>query len=56
MTVVPVLCTDLGFLDMDDFKAKLSKHSKDLAAIMITYPSTFGVFESTVKEVCDLVH
>jgi glycine dehydrogenase len=56
MTVVPVLCTDLGFLDMDDFKTKLNKHSKELAAIMITYPSTFGVFESTVKEVCDLVH
>lgn len=56
MTVVPILCTDLGFIDMDDLKAKLIKHSKELSAIMITYPSTFGVFENTVKEVCDLVH
>lgn len=41
---------------MDDLNAKLAKHSNELAAFMITYPSTFGVFESNVREVCDLVH
>ena len=56
MTVVPILCNDKGYIDMDDVKTKLTKHSKEVAAFMITYPSTFGVFESTVKELCDLVH
>tara|TARA_R110002003_G_scaffold39_7_gene2446 strand:- start:6631 stop:9798 length:3168 start_codon:yes stop_codon:yes gene_type:complete len=57
MRVVPVKCdTATGNLDIADLKAKCEKHSEELAAIMITYPSTFGVFEPKVKEACDLIH
>lgn len=57
MKVVPIKCdTSTGNLDMADLKAKCEKHKDDLAAIMITYPSTFGVFEPTIKEVCNLIH
>ncbi|KAH6894202.1 glycine cleavage system P-protein-domain-containing protein [Thelonectria olida] len=57
MQVVPIKCDPkTGNLDIVDLKAKCAKHSKELAAIMITYPSTFGVFEPEVKEVCDIVH
>lgn len=57
MKVVPIKCdTATGNLDMADLKAKCEKHKDDLAAIMITYPSTFGVFEPTIKEVCNLIH
>ncbi|KAL5120613.1 glycine decarboxylase subunit P [Pleosporales sp. CAS-2024a] len=57
MRVVPVKCdTATGNLDIADLKAKCNKHSEELAAIMITYPSTFGVFEPKVKEACDLIH
>ena len=56
MTVVPVLCDANGNIDMEDVKAKCMKHSNEIAAIMITYPSTHGVFEKDVKELCDLVH
>ncbi|KAF2673207.1 glycine dehydrogenase [Microthyrium microscopicum] len=57
MRVVAVKCdTITGNLDMEDLKAKCEKHKHELAAIMITYPSTFGVFEPQVKEVCDLIH
>lgn len=57
MRVVTVKCdTATGDLDMADLKAKCEKHKDELGAIMITYPSTFGVFESGVKEACDLVH
>src|SRR5210317_1575610 len=45
-----------GDIDLDDFKAKAEKHADKLAAIMITYPSTHGVFEKTVREVCDITH
>jgi glycine dehydrogenase len=41
---------------MNDVRAKCEKHSNELAAIMITYPSTHGVFEKDVKALCDLVH
>ncbi|EEA19822.1 glycine decarboxylase subunit P [Talaromyces marneffei ATCC 18224] len=55
--VVTIKCdTKTGNLDIEDLKAKCEKHKDDLAAIMITYPSTFGVFEPGVKEVCDIVH
>ncbi|MHA6346144.1 aminomethyl-transferring glycine dehydrogenase [Roseivivax sp. CAU 1761] len=54
--VVPVKCDAKGSIDLDDFHAKVEKHSADLAAIMITYPSTHGVFEGTVKEVCKTIH
>ncbi|KAH7157777.1 glycine cleavage system P-protein-domain-containing protein [Dactylonectria estremocensis] len=57
MQVVPIKCDGkTGNLDIADLKAKCAKHSDELAAIMITYPSTFGVFEPEVKEVCDIVH
>jgi glycine cleavage system P protein (glycine dehydrogenase) len=56
MKVVPVKSLDNGDIDLDDFRAKAEQHSDNLAACMITYPSTHGVFEETVKEVCDLVH
>lgn len=57
MRVVTVKCdTKSGNLDMADLKAKCEKYSEELGAIMITYPSTFGVFEPEVKAVCELVH
>lgn len=57
MRVVAVKCdTATGNLDIADLKAKCEKHSDELAAIMITYPSTFGVFEPSVKQACDLIH
>ncbi|KAH6675082.1 glycine dehydrogenase-like protein [Halenospora varia] len=57
MRVVTVKCdTKSGNLDMADLKAKCDKYSEELGAIMITYPSTFGVFEPEIKAVCDTVH
>ncbi|KAF1920892.1 glycine cleavage system P-protein-domain-containing protein [Ampelomyces quisqualis] len=57
MRVVAVKCdTATGNLDIADLKDKCEKYSEELAAIMITYPSTFGVFEPKVKEACDLIH
>lgn len=57
MRVVTIKCeTDTGDLDMDDLRTKCEKYSEELGAIMITYPSTFGVFEPRVKEVCQIVH
>lgn len=54
--VVAVKCTDLGDIDLDDLKVKAEKHSENLAAIMITYPSTHGVFEEGVVAACKIVH
>jgi glycine dehydrogenase len=56
MTVVVTKCDENGNVDMADLKAKCEQHSANLAAAMITYPSTHGVFETTVKELCALVH
>lgn len=57
MRVVTIKCEHgTGNLDMTDLKAKCEKYSEELGAIMITYPSTFGVFEPKVKEACDIVH
>lgn len=57
MKVVPVKCdSKTGNLDVEDLRAKCAKHADELAAIMVTYPSTFGVFEPEVKEVCRVVH
>ncbi|MBV6635547.1 MAG: glycine dehydrogenase (aminomethyl-transferring), partial [Mameliella sp.] len=53
---VPVKCDAKGSIDVEDFRAKAEKHSDALAACMITYPSTHGVFEETVKEVCAITH
>ena len=54
--VVPVKADDKGNIDLVDFHEKVEKYSADLAACMITYPSTHGVFEDTVTEVCDTIH
>ena len=56
MHVVVVACDDKGNVDLADLKAKAEEHTKDLACIMITYPSTHGVFEQRVREICDIVH
>ena len=56
MKVVVVKCDDHGNIDVDDLKAKAEKHSDKLAALMITYPSTHGVFEERVKEITDFIH
>ena len=56
MQVVVTKCDDNGNVDMADLQAKCEQHSANLAAVMITYPSTHGVFETTVKELCALVH
>ncbi|MDR5821334.1 aminomethyl-transferring glycine dehydrogenase [Caballeronia sp. LZ043] len=56
MQVVVVACDANGNVDIDDLKAKAEKHSANLAAIMITYPSTHGVFERNVREICEIVH
>ncbi|MEC5212646.1 glycine dehydrogenase [Polaromonas sp. CG_9.5] len=56
MTVVVTACDAQGNVDMADLKAKCEKHSENLACVMITYPSTHGVFETHVKELCQLVH
>jgi glycine dehydrogenase len=56
MRVVVVKCDEQGNIDMDHLRATVAEHSADLAAIMITYPSTHGVYEDTVREVCGLVH
>ena len=56
MKVVIVECDSRGNVDMDDLKAKAERHTDDLAAIMVTYPSTHGVFEESIMALCDLVH
>ena len=56
MEVIVVACNDQGDIDMADLRAKTEAHADDLAAIMLTYPSTHGVFEGTIKEICSLVH
>jgi len=56
MHVVGVRCDDQGNIDLEDLKTKAESHAKQLAAIMITYPSTHGVFEEGVREVCESVH
>ncbi|MDH3740609.1 MAG: aminomethyl-transferring glycine dehydrogenase [Hyphomicrobiales bacterium] len=56
MEVVVVACDDNGNVDVDDLKAKAAQHADRLAALMITYPSTHGVFEEAIREICDTVH
>ena len=56
MTVVVVKSSENGNVDMDDLKAKAAQHANHLSALMITYPSTHGVFEESVKEMCEVVH
>lgn len=56
MKVVVVKALENGYIDVADFKAKAEQHSANLAGVMITYPSTYGIFEETVKEICEIVH
>jgi len=56
MRVVPISCDKKGNIDIENLKEKAAQHSNELAAIMITYPSTHGVFETTVAEVCKIIH
>jgi len=56
MKVVPIKTASDGSVDMEDIRAKVVAHKEDLACLMITYPSTNGVFESTVSEICNLTH
>ena len=56
MKVVIVKCDNDGNIDFDDLKTKTEHHEKNLAALMITYPSTHGVFENSVQEICNIIH
>ncbi|SJM90395.1 glycine decarboxylase, PLP-dependent, subunit (protein P) of glycine cleavage complex (fragment) [Crenothrix polyspora] len=56
LKVVVIACDENGNVSLVDLQAKLAEHSDNLAALMITYPSTHGVFEQTFREICDLVH
>lgn len=56
MKVVVVACDEHGNVSLDDLRAKIEEHSAVLAALMITYPSTHGVFETAIGEICSLVH
>ncbi|OBQ31882.1 MAG: glycine dehydrogenase, partial [Anabaena sp. CRKS33] len=56
MKVVGVACDDHGNIDVEDLKAKAEKHSSELSALMVTYPSTHGVFEEAIQEICAVIH
>jgi glycine dehydrogenase len=56
MKVVGVACDDHGNIDVEDLKAKAEKHSHELSALMVTYPSTHGVFEEAIQEICAVIH
>ncbi|MCA9471747.1 MAG: aminomethyl-transferring glycine dehydrogenase [Nitrospirales bacterium] len=56
LKVVPVACDDRGNIDLADLEAKASEHQDALSALMVTYPSTHGVFEETIRQVCQIVH
>ena len=56
MKVVVVACDERGNIDLDDLKAKAKEHKDNLAALMVTYPSTHGVFEAKIKQICKTIH
>tara|TARA_Y100000996_G_scaffold318961_1_gene255058 strand:+ start:5113 stop:8004 length:2892 start_codon:yes stop_codon:yes gene_type:complete len=56
MKVIAVNCDESGNIDVEDLREKAEKYRENLAALMVTYPSTHGVFESEIKEVCDIIH
>jgi glycine dehydrogenase len=56
LKVVPVATLKDGDIDLADLRVKANEHARDLAALMVTYPSTHGVFEPTIREICDIVH
>ena len=56
MEIVGVACDDEGNVDVDDLRAKIEANRENLSALMVTYPSTHGVFESRIKEICSMIH
>jgi glycine dehydrogenase len=56
MQIVVVACDEKGNIDVADLKAKAEEHSKNLSCLMVTYPSTHGVFEESIIEICDTIH
>lgn len=56
MKVVSVKVLSTGYLDIDDLRLKAEQHKDNLAAFMVTYPSTYGVFEGGVEEACNIIH
>ena len=56
LNVVPVACDERGNIDLEDLHAKAEQHRETLAALMVTYPSTHGVFEETIRDICRIVH
>lgn len=56
MKVVAVKVLSTGYLDLEDLKIKADLHRDKLAAFMVTYPSTYGVFEGGVEQACDIIH
>ena len=56
MRVVIVECDGLGNIDMADLRTKVERHTQDLSCIMVTYPSTHGVFEESIIELCEIIH
>ncbi|HEX2163639.1 MAG TPA: aminomethyl-transferring glycine dehydrogenase [Thermoanaerobaculia bacterium] len=56
MRVVPVACDEAGNIDVGDLERRAAEHADRLAALMVTYPSTHGVFEERIREICDVVH
>jgi glycine dehydrogenase len=55
-TVVPVKCDEAGNIDVDDLRARADAHAANLGALMVTYPSTHGVFETSIRDICALIH
>lgn len=56
MKVVGVKCDDNGNIDVDDLRARTREHHENLSTLMVTYPSTHGVFEETIQEICEIIH
>src|SRR5699024_11624607 len=56
MEVVVTQCDEHGNIDLDDLREKAEENKENLAALMVTYPSTHGVFEEEIKEICNIIH
>ena len=56
MQIVPVKCDDMGNIDLESLDARIAEHGDRVAALMVTYPSTHGVFEDAIKDICQRVH
>ncbi len=56
MQVVPIQCNERGDIDLDDLRNQAEAHRETLSALMVTYPSTHGVFESTIRQACEIIH